>query len=78
MKYKDPKSTWNHGAQKAIRHGSAKEHQDHMTGAWEQIISSKQRRRVDVSYDSSTVTALQQDTWMNDKDSKRHVSGKMK
>ena len=39
-----------------------------MTGDWEQIISSKQRRRVDVSHDSSTVTAIQQDTWMDEKD----------
>ena len=39
-----------------------------MTGDWEQIISSKQRRRVDVSHDSSTVTAIQQDTWMDDKE----------
>jgi len=30
---------------------------DRVTGAWKQI--SKQRRRVDVSYDPSMVTALQ-------------------
>jgi len=44
--------------QKAIRRGSAEEevrkHWDRVTGAWKQI--SKQRRRVDVSYDPSMVT----------------------
>ena len=34
-----------------------------MTGAWKQI--SKQRRRVDVSYDPRIVTALQHGTWMD-------------
>jgi len=58
MNYADRKSTWNSGVQKAIRRGSAEEevrkHWDRVTGAWKQI--SKQRRRVDVSYDPSMVT----------------------
>ena len=40
-----------------------------MTGAWEQI--SKQRRRVDVSYDPSMVTALQHGTWMDEEGFKK-------
>jgi len=35
-----------------------------VTGAWKQI--SKQRRRVDVSYDPIMVTALQHGTWMDE------------
>ena len=35
-----------------------------MTGAWKQ--TSKQRRRVDVSYDPSMVTALRHGTWMDE------------
>jgi len=58
VNYADRKSTWNSGVQKAIRRGSAEEevrkHWDRVTGAWKQI--SKQRRRVDVSYDPSMVT----------------------
>ena len=54
--------------QKAIRRGSAEEevrkHRDRVTGAWKQI--SKQRRRVDVSYDLSMVKALQHGTWMDE------------
>jgi len=53
---------------KAIRRGSAEEevrkHRDRVTGAWKQI--SKQRRRVDVSYDPIMVTALQHGTWMDE------------
>ena len=73
MSYEDRKSTWNSGVQKAIRRGSAEEevrkHQDHVTGAWEQI--SKQRRRVDVSYDPSMLTALQHGTWMGEEGFKK-------
>jgi len=62
------KSTWNSGVQKAIRRGSAEEevrkHRDRVTGAWKQI--SKQRRRVDVNYNPSMVTALQHVTWMDE------------
>ena len=51
----------------AIRRGLAEEevrkHQDRVTGAWKQI--SKHRRRVDVSYDPSMVTALQHGMWMD-------------
>jgi len=67
VSYEDQKSTWNSGVRKTIRRGSAEEevrkHRDHVTGAWKQI--SKQRRRVDVSYDPSMVTALQHGTWMD-------------
>ena len=35
---------------------------DHVTRAWKQI--SKQRRRIDVSYVPSMVTALRHGTWM--------------
>jgi len=63
-----------HGTvRKAIRRGPAEEevrkHQDRVTGAWNQI--SKQRRRVDVSYDLSMVTALQHGTWMDEEGFKR-------
>jgi len=61
-------STWNSGLQKAIRQGSAEEEvrkqRDRVTGAWKQI--SKQRRRVDVSYEPSMVTALQHGAWMDE------------
>jgi len=64
VSYEDRKSTWNSGVRKAFRRGSAKEevrkHQDRVSGAWKQI--SKQRRRVDVSYDPSMVTVLQHGT----------------
>ena len=66
--YEDRKLTWNSGVRKAIRQGSAekevRKYQDGMTGAWKQI--SKQRRRVDVSYDLSMLTALRQGTWMDE------------
>jgi len=64
----DRKSAWNSGVWKAIRRGSAEELMrkqcDRVTGAWKQI--SKQRRRVDVSYDPSMVTALRHGTSMNE------------
>jgi len=73
VSYEDRKSTWNSGVQKAIRRGSAEEevlkHRDRVTGAWKQI--SKQRRRVDVSYDSSMVTALQHGIWMDEEGFKK-------
>ena len=40
-----------------------RKHRDRVTGAWKQI--SKQRRRVDVSYDPSLVSALQHGTRMD-------------
>jgi len=53
---------------KAIRRGSAEEevrkNWDRVTGAWKKI--SKQRRRVDISYDPGMVTALQLGTWMDE------------
>jgi len=67
VSYEDQKSRWNSGVQKTIRRGSAEEvrkHRDRVTGAWKQL--SKQRRRVDVSYDPSMVTALQHGTWMDE------------
>ena len=68
MSYEDRKSTWNSGVRKATRRGSAekevRKHPDRVTGAWKQI--SKQRRRVDVSYDPNMVTALQHGTWMDE------------
>ena len=58
---------------KAIRRGSAEEevrkHRDRVTGAWKQI--SRQRRRVDVRYDPSMVTALQHGTWMDEEGTKK-------
>jgi len=73
VRYEDRKSTWNSGVQKAIRQGSAEEevckHRDRVTGAWKQI--SKQKRRVDVSYNPSTVTALQHGTWMDEEGFKK-------
>jgi len=68
VSYEDRKSMWNSGVRNAIRRGSAEEevrkHRDRVTGAWKQI--SKQRRRIDVSYDPSMVTALQHGTWMDE------------
>jgi len=68
VSYEERKSTWNSRLRKAIRRGSAEEevgkHSDRVTGAWEQI--SKQRRRVDVSYDPSMVMALQHGTWIDE------------
>jgi len=73
VSYEDQKSTWNSGVRKAIRRGSAEEevhkHRDRVTGAWKQI--SKQRRRVDVSYDPSIVTARQHGTWMDEEGFKK-------
>jgi len=73
VSYKDRKSTWSSGVRKAIRQGSAEEevrkHRDHVTGACKQI--SKQRRRVDVSYDPSMVTALQHGKWMDEEGFKK-------
>jgi len=73
VNYEDRKSTWNSGARKVIRQGSAEEevrkHRDCVTGAWKQI--SKQSRRVDVSYDLSMVTALQYGTWMDEEGFKK-------
>jgi len=73
VSYEDQKSTWNSGVRKAIRRGSAEEevrkHLDRLTGAWKQI--SKQRRRVDVRYDPSMVTALQHGTWMDEEGFKK-------
>jgi len=61
VSYEDRKSTWNSGVRKVITRGSAEEevrkHLDRVTGAWKQI--SKQRRRVDVSYDPSCHGTLQ-------------------
>jgi len=65
----DRKSTWNSEARthEAMRRGLAEEevrkHGDRVTGAWKQI--SKQRRRADVNYDPSMVTALRHGTWMD-------------
>jgi len=73
VSYEDRMSTWNSGLRKVIRRGSAEQevrkHRDRVTGAWKQI--SKQRRRVDVSYDLSMVTALQHGIWMDEEDSKK-------
>ena len=40
-----------------------RKHLNRVTGAWKR--NSRQRRRVNVSYDPNMVTALQQDTWMS-------------
>ena len=76
MRYEDRKSTWNSGVRKAIRRGSAEEevrkHRDRGTGAWKQI--SKQRRRVNVSYDPIMVTALQHGTWTDEEGFKKNLS----
>ena len=65
------------GVRKAIRRGSAEEevrkHRNRVTGAWKQI--SKQRRRVDVSYD---LTALHHGIWMDEEGFKRLVSERRK
>ena len=44
-------------------------HRDRVTGVCKQI--SKQRRRVDVSFDPSLVTALQHGTWMEEEGCKK-------
>jgi len=58
---------------KAISRGSAEEevrkHWNRVRGAWKQI--TKQRRRFDISYDPSMVTALQHGTWMNEEGFKK-------
>ena len=53
----------------ALSEEEVHKHRDRVTGAWKQI--SKQRRRVDVSYDPSMVTALQHGTWMNEEGFKK-------
>jgi len=64
----DQKLTWNSRSWKAIRQGSAEEevrkHRDRVKGAWKQ--HSKQRRRVDISYDPSMVMALRHGTRMDE------------
>jgi len=80
VRYEDRKSTWNSGVRKASRRGTADEevrkHRDRVTGAWKQI--SKQRRRVDVSYDPSMVRLYSMvHRWMG-RASKRLVSGRRK
>jgi len=71
---KDGMSTWNSGVRKAMRRGAAEEevrkHWDRVTGAWKQI--SKQRQRVNASYDPSMGTALQHGTWMNEEGFKKN------
>jgi len=71
--YEDRKSAWNSGVRKTIRRGWAEEevhkHRDRVTGAWKQI--SKQRRRVDVRYDPSMVTALHHGTCMDEEGFKK-------
>jgi len=73
VSYEDRKSMWNSEVRKGIRRGSAEEevckHRDCVTGSWKQI--SKQRRRVDVSYDPSMITALQHGTWMDEEGFKK-------
>jgi len=68
VSYEDRMSTWDSGVRKVIGRGPAEEevrkHRDRVTGAWKQI--SKRRRRVDVCYDPSMVTALQHGTWMDE------------
>jgi len=61
VSYEDQKSTWplKSGVRKVIKQGSAEEevhkHRDRATRACKQI--SKQRQRVDISYEPSMVTA---------------------
>jgi len=73
VSYENRKSTWNSGVRKAIRRGSVEQevrkHRDRVTEDGKQI--SKQRRRVDVSYDPSIVTAVQHDTWMDEEGFKK-------
>jgi len=73
VSYEDRNSTWNSGVRKATTRGSAEEevrkHRDRVTGACKQI--SKQRRRVEVSYDPSMVMALQHGTWMDEQGFKK-------
>ena len=69
VSYEDRKSTSNSGVWKAIRQGSAEEevrkHWNDVTGPCQNICKS--RRRVDVSYDQSKMTALRHGTWMDEK-----------
>ena len=71
MSHEDRKSMWIRRVRKAIRRGSAEEevrkHQDRVTGAWKQI--RKHKRRVDISYDPSMVTALR--IWMDEEGFKK-------
>ena len=73
MSYEDRQSTCNSGVWKSNRRrlaeGEVRKHWDRVPGAWKQI--SKQRRRVDVSYDPSMVTALQYGTGMDDEGFKK-------
>jgi len=73
VSHEDQKSTWNSGLRKAITRESEEEevhkHRDRVTGAWKQ--NSKQKRRVDVSYDPSMVTAVQHGTWMDEEGFKK-------
>jgi len=68
VSYEDRKSTWNSWVRKAIRRASPEQeprkHRDRGTGDGKQM--SKQRRRVNVSYDARMVTALQHGTWMDE------------
>ena len=52
------------GGARPTTEGSRENIRHNVTGALKQI--SKQRRRVDVSYDPSMVTALQHGTWMDE------------
>ena len=54
-----------------------RKHWDRVTGgAWKQI--SKQRRRVDVSYDPNMVTALRHGTWIDEETFKKYIKEKKK
>jgi len=73
VSYEDRKSKLSSGVRQAIRRGSAeaevRKYRDRVTGACKHI--STQRRRVDVSYDPSMVTALQHGTWMDEESFKK-------
>jgi len=60
MSYEDRKSMGISGVWKTSTHEEVRKHWDRVTGALEKI--SAQRRRVDVSYNPSMLTALRQDT----------------
>ena len=51
------------------RQEEVRKHRDRVTGAWKQI--SKHRRRVDVSYNPSMITALQLGTWIDEEGFKK-------
>ena len=77
MSYEHRKSTWNSGLQKVNRGGKlVRKHRDFVIGAWKQI--SKQRQRVNVSYDPSMVTTLQHGTWMDEEGFKKTYQGEGK